>query len=96
MRKSPEKLNEVLARIIKVKGWEKKLAKTSILTSWEKLFPAPLSTEAKPLKIESGKLFLQVKNGVWKNELSYQKPQILQKLNQFSGSQTVTDIIFVS
>ena len=96
MQKEPEKLQAILERIIKGKGWEKKLKETTLLTCWEELFTPPVSTKAKPLKIESGKLFLQVKEGAWKNELSFHKPEILKKLNQYSGSEIVQDILFVS
>ena len=96
MQKEPEKLQGILERIIKGKGWEKRLKEASILTSWEKLFSPPLSKIAKPLKIESGRLFLQVKEPVWKSELSFQKPEILKKLNQFTGSDVVKEIHFVS
>lgn len=96
MQRTPEKLKTVLERIIRSKGWEKRLLEGSILTSWDKLFSPPLSTVAKPVKIESGKLFLEVKEPAWKNELIFQKPQILKKLNQFTKSEVVRDILFVS
>jgi predicted nucleic acid-binding Zn ribbon protein len=96
MQKEPEKLQGILERIIKGKGWEKRLKEAALLTSWEKLFSPPVSTVAKPLKIESGRLFLQVKEAAWKNELSFQKLEILKKLNSFSGSEIVKEIRFVS
>lgn len=96
MQKEPEKLQGILFRIIKGKGWEKKLKETTLLTSWETLFGPPVSKVAKPVKIESGKLFLQVKEPAWKSELSFQKPEILKKINQFTGSEVVKDILFVS
>ena len=96
MQKEPEKLRDVLDRLIKGKGWDKRLKETSILTQWESLFSPPVSKVAKPLKIESGKLFLQVKEPAWKSELSFQKPEILKKLNQFSGRELVKEILFVN
>ena len=96
MQKEPEKLKDVLERIIKSKGWDKRLKETSILTQWESLFSPPVSKVAKPLKIESGRLFLQVKEPAWKSELSFQKPEILKRLNQFSGRELVKEIFFVS
>ena len=96
MERVPEQLKAVLERIIKRKGWEKRLKESTLLASWEKLFSPPVSTRAKPLKIESGKLFLQVKEGALKSELSFQKLEILKKLNEFSGAEIVREIHFIS
>jgi predicted nucleic acid-binding Zn ribbon protein len=96
MQKEPEKLQSIIFRIIKGRGWENKLKETTLLTSWETLFSPPVSKVAKPVKIESGKLFLQVKEPAWKSELSFQKPEILRKINQFSGSEVVKEILFVN
>jgi predicted nucleic acid-binding Zn ribbon protein len=96
MDKLPERLQSVLERVIKRRGWEKRLKETNLLNSWNKLFSPPVSEIAKPLRIESGKLFLQVTEPVWKNELSFLKPEILKKLNQYSGDEVVKEILFVS
>ena len=96
MERVPEQLKAILERIIKRKGWEKRLKENILLASWEKLFSPPVSRVAKPLKIESGRLYLQVKEPAWKSELSFQKLEILKKLNEFSGAEIVREIHFIS
>ena len=50
--------------------------------NWENIVGKKINKATKIIKIENKKLFIKCKNPAWKNELQYQKKEILKKLNQ--------------
>ena len=50
--------------------------------NWENIVGKRIKKATKIIKIEKRTLFIKCKNPTWKNELQYQKKEILKKLNQ--------------
>ncbi len=48
------------------------------------------------LRVEDGKVFVQVHSSSWRTELVFMKPDIVRRLNQKVGRRVIQDIIFVS
>ena len=92
----PEKLGLVLVRVLKNLGMERKISEASLVLNWEKIVGEKIAQEAKALKIEKKKLYLQVPNASWRNELFYLKKELIQKLNSFVKDTLIEDIIFLN
>ena len=50
--------------------------------NWENIVGKKIKKATKIIKIENKTLFIKCKNPTWKNELQYQKKEILNKINQ--------------
>tara|TARA_B100001287_G_C22671918_1_gene525665 strand:+ start:1970 stop:2236 length:267 start_codon:yes stop_codon:yes gene_type:complete len=50
--------------------------------NWENIVGKKINKATKIIKIENKTIFIKCKNPTWKNELQYQKKEILNKLNQ--------------
>tara|TARA_Y100001935_G_C17273714_1_gene493441 strand:+ start:217 stop:483 length:267 start_codon:yes stop_codon:yes gene_type:complete len=50
--------------------------------NWENIVGKRIKKATKIIKIENKTLFVKCKNPTWKNELQYQKKEILRKLKQ--------------
>jgi len=95
MSREPEGIGSILKRVLRRKGWERKLKEYQAVNLWEVTAGEAISGHTRPLRCEDSKLFVQVESPSWRNELTFLKPRLIQKLNQSLGDKIVSDIIFV-
>jgi predicted nucleic acid-binding Zn ribbon protein len=83
-----------LEELTKSLGIEKKLQEYDAVVYWEKFVGEQISKVTKATSIVKGVLFVQVKTGTWRNELTLRKRGIIEKINLSIGLDTVKDIKF--
>ncbi len=95
-RKTGEKrLAEILPGVVRDKGWEVQMDLHSLFPRWKELFRgSDLAEQARPLKISQGVLWVEVVSSAWVQQLRYQKPLILDTLNDFLQKSQLKDIRF--
>ncbi len=94
--KTPESLNLILGKLLKKRGWERKIKEFQALSNWPKIVGPKVAENSKPVRIEGKKLFVKVENSVWKNELIFMEKDIKEKLNKSVEGEVIKDIIFVN
>jgi len=75
------KLSQSISSLLKQKNFSP-LIFGELENNWENIVGERISRATKIVKIENKTLFIKCKNPTWKNELQYQKKEILNKLNQ--------------
>ena len=75
------KLSQSILSLLKQKNFSP-LIFGELENNWENIVGEKISKSTKIVKIENKTLFIKCKNPTWKNELQYQKKEILNKLNQ--------------
>lgn len=90
-----EHLGHLINDLIRSYGLEKKVQEYEVMARWEEIVGEKIARRTQPLRISSGKLFVQTKNAAWRNELFLLKPRIIEKINSSLGRELVKDIILV-
>ncbi|GAB1462307.1 DciA family protein [Pedobacter sp. UBA4863] len=72
-----------------------KFDETGILAMWPEIMGSAVANRTKQIYIHQKKLFVRIESSVVKNELLMVKSAIVDKLNEKSGSQVITDIVFL-
>ena len=93
--KTPSSIGVVLGDLVEELGLKGKLKQYEAVTRWAELVGNRIAEEAEPQKIEKGVLIVRVRTGVWRNELTMRKAEILAKLNQAIGDGAIKDIKFL-
>jgi len=75
------KLSHSISSLLKQKTFSP-LIFGELENNWEDIVGKKIKKATKIIKIENKTLFIKCKNPTWKNELQYQKKEILNKLNQ--------------
>ena len=75
------KLSQSISNLFKNKKFNP-LMFGELENNWENIVGKKIKKATKIIKIENKTLFIKCKNPTWKNELQYQKKEILNKLNQ--------------
>ena len=87
-------LAAVLKKVLKNKGWEKKVREHRVFEIWEREVGGPIAENTMPKSVSRGVLFVIAKSSVWVQELTLKKPEILKRLNQRLGGELIKDIKF--
>jgi predicted nucleic acid-binding Zn ribbon protein len=75
-------------------GIKQKLQEYDAVIYWEKVVGPQIAKMSTATQIKKGVLFVQVKTGTWRNELTLRKKEIIERLNSFVGIEAVKDIKF--
>jgi hypothetical protein len=60
---------------------------------WEQLMGKTIAKYTDKIQIIQRKLFIHTNIGPLKNELQYQKPQIIQRINEAFGEEIITEVV---
>ncbi len=88
-------LGESLQKLIREYDLEKTVRQSSVFEKWDEVVGARLQEVSTPVKMQHGKLMVEVKSAAWRNEIQYLLPQIKQELNEKIGSETVKKIVLI-
>ncbi|MBN2281322.1 MAG: DUF721 domain-containing protein [Candidatus Marinimicrobia bacterium] len=86
-------INNIFEKLIKRYGIESEVRQHEALFIWEKVVGESIARHSKAKKISYGKLIVHVDSPVWRNELIFQKSEILNKINHLLKGTNITDII---
>ena len=94
MRKSNQQsIGAVIRRLLKNQKLEGRLKELDVLKLSEELLGKNLMKYINDLSVKDGTLIIKVKSAVVRNELSYQKSEIIKKINEQVGNEILKEII---
>ena len=94
MRKSNQQsIGAVIRKLLKNQKLEGRLKELDVLQLSEELLGKNLMKYINDLSVKNGTLIIKVKSAVVRNELSYQKSEIIKKINEQVGNEILKEII---
>ncbi|MFQ5797353.1 MAG: DUF721 domain-containing protein [Bacteroidota bacterium] len=95
MRKpKPESVAAIIQRLIDDLGLKKRYDQERIVQQWSEIVGERIARRAEAMRIENGKLYVNVDRPTWRNELILRKRDILKQINAVMKHEVVKDIIF--
>jgi predicted nucleic acid-binding Zn ribbon protein len=86
---------EVMPRIAKRLGLDRRLTETEMLKVWNHLLDPTITAHAQPTGLVRGTLFVQVDSSVWLNEIvRYRRQEVLARLQHSFGKDLIQKISF--
>lgn len=94
MRKSnQQQIGTVIKKLLKNQQLEGRLQELDLLDKSKEILGEKLMKFVKEISIRDGILNIKVSSAVVRNELSYQKSKIIEKMNNQAGNEIVKEII---
>ena len=93
-RKSAKSLGEVLQELLKSYGLETKISRYRVIQLWPEIVGENINNVSKPERVVDSTLYVKVKSTTWRTELSFQKHDILKRIEEVVGKGVITDIRF--
>jgi predicted nucleic acid-binding Zn ribbon protein len=75
-------------------GIKRKLQEYDAVVYWESAVGEQIAKVTRAIRILKGVLIISVKTSTWRNELTFRKREIIDKLNDAMGKEIVKDIKF--
>jgi len=90
-----EPIGAVLAEVIKNLGLAKKFSEQRAVADWAEIVGETIAEHSRAIRVDGGRLFVEVDSSVWSQELSFMKRRILSEINRRIGKQTIETVHFV-
>ena len=87
-------LKDILNKALHSQGMDKRLQQENAVVIWEDIVGSRIAKAAKAIRIDRGTLLIEVKSSAWKQQIQMLKPDIIKKLNNQLGKNTVKNIRF--
>ncbi len=91
-RREPQKLSDVIAEVIIQRGYARQLELSAFHSAWNAATDTNIAKASQPGKLRRGVLEVTVKNSTILHELTFQKKQILKKLNEQILDHSISDL----
>jgi hypothetical protein len=92
----PLPLSDVVRVELTALGLAARLRESEIWRLWPEVVGATIASRATPLRIIKGTLTVAVSSGPWKQELTFLKGMMIEKLNERLGGEVVREIVLKS
>ncbi len=76
-------------------GIENALAQNNALNIWGETVGEKVAKNTEPDRVEHGVIIVKVSSPTWRQELHFQKNEIIQKINKTIGKKVIRDIRFI-
>ena len=90
-----EHIGGTLKKLIKKEGLENQINQQKAIDLWGDVVGQKIRENTEPLEVQFGVLIVKVKNSVWKQELQFQKEDIIKSLNKKLIKTTIKDLRFI-
>ena len=93
-RSNTQQISAILREYIREMRFERKLKEVDVVQSWQELLGKTISRYTRNIYFSKGILFVEISSPVVKNELIMIREEIRSRLNNQSGEEIVTKIVF--
>jgi hypothetical protein len=92
--RSDEKIGDIMDKLFKAYGLNDKMKEMDIINAWEEMMGKAVANRTDKLFISNKVLHIKLNSSVMRDELSYGKQVIIERVNSVAGQQIITDVWF--
>lgn len=90
--KNEESLDHVIDRLLQAYGLEEGYYAAAIITHWEKMMGPAIARRTREIKLDKGNLIIWIESATLRQELSYARDRIAEKINREMGRRLVKTV----
>jgi predicted nucleic acid-binding Zn ribbon protein len=90
-----QSLKLVIDSMLRKFGIDNAIAQNNALNIWDEIVGDTVAKNTEPDRVEHGVIIVKVSSPTWRQELYFQKKEIIQKLNNKIGKNVIRDIRFI-
>ena len=90
----PRSIKNLLSEFLNGKDFKAINETICLTTVWKQNVGEPILKNTEILGFKKGKLIIKASNPIWRNELSFQKNELLNKLQKAEPKLNITEIVF--
>jgi hypothetical protein len=86
-------LKEAIQKLVKTYELQGKLTENHLNNSWEEIMGKMVANYTRSLQLNNGRLVVRLNSSVLRQELSSNKTQVINRLNEYFGREVVKDLV---
>ncbi len=86
-------LKEAIQKLVKTYELQGKLTENQLNNSWEQIMGRMVATYTRSLQLNNGRLVVRLNSSVLRQELSSNKTQVINRLNEYFEQEVVKDLV---
>ena len=90
-----EHIGGALKKLIKEEGIEDEINQQKAIDLWGDVVGQKIKENTEPIEVQFGIMTVKTKNPVWKQELQFQKEDMIKSLNKKLMKTTIRDLRFI-
>lgn len=90
-----QSLKIAIDSMLKKFGIDNAIAQNKALNIWNEIVGDKVAKNTQPDRVEHGVIIVKVSSPTWRQELHFQKKEIIEKLNNKIGKKVIRDIRFI-
>ena len=90
-----EHIGGTLKKLIKKEGLENQINQQKAIDLWGDVVGQKIRENTEPVEVQFGVMIIKVTNSVWKQELQFQKEDMIKSLNKKLTKTTIRDLRFI-
>ena len=90
-----QSLKIAIDSMLKKFGIDNAVAQNEALNIWNEIVGKTVAKNTQPERVEHGVIIVKVSSPTWRQELYFQKKEIIEKLNNKIGKNVIKDIRFI-
>ncbi len=87
-------LKQAINKLLDTYRLRGKLTESKLIASWEQIMGKVIAKHTTSLKLDKTLLIVYLDSSVIREELSYAKDKIIQRLNEQLGKRVIEDVVF--
>lgn len=87
-------LSEVIDKLLRAYRLDGKMKELDVIDAWPEMMGIAVANRTKEISIRNKVLYLTMDSSVMRDELSYGKQIIIQRINEKAGFEMITDVWF--
>lgn len=89
----PVKIGDALQSLLPNLPIKEKLKEYRVISLWPKVVGEAIARRTEPTALLNKKLYVNVSSQTWVAELTYNKHEMIERLNREAGAEDITDIV---
>ena len=92
-RDNTQKLSSIINKVINKNNLRHKIDQLNIIDIWRDIIGESIQKYVKEEKVKDYTLYIKLKSSVVRNEISYNKSKIIEKINKRIGKEAIKEIV---
>tara|TARA_B100000609_G_C17155739_1_gene403357 strand:+ start:587 stop:877 length:291 start_codon:yes stop_codon:yes gene_type:complete len=92
-RNNTNTIGQIIKKILSNNKLSKRLDVLNVLDVWNNIIGKDLEKYIKSTKLVDDKLYVKLRSSIVRNEMSYKKTQLIQRINKKLNKEVIKDII---
>jgi predicted nucleic acid-binding Zn ribbon protein len=87
--RDPQAFGDVLAKLVKARGWQRPAAEATVFGAWERVVGPDIAKHSRPIKLDDGELTVEAESTAWATQLRLLAASLLRRIAAEVGHNVV-------